>query len=358
MKINFVVPEIVRSGGIRVIFEYANRLTERGHNVMLLTPIIPFNIYGRIWVPHFLKYRIKCVLKYLFKSSTLPLNIFERKFKIKYVIFINDYFVPEADLVIATAWQTAESVYRLKKSKGKKFYLIQDYEIWYGDPNRINESYQLPLNRITISDYLRELLQQKFNAESVKITIGRDYNKYSNDNKIYHNPRAILFMDHPLENRNIDGAINTIRKIKLRYPEVRIMCFGLSRFHKMPDFVEFYQNPSEDAIVNLYCSSDIFLFSSKYEGFGGPPAEAMACKCAVVGNAVGALPEYAINGRTAVLCDPNDPEELFDGVCRLLDNEDELKRISGAGFEQVRKTLNWDSVLDKFEELIKKTKLN
>jgi len=79
-------------------------------------------------------------------------------------------------------------------------------------------------------------------------------------------------MDHPLENKNTIGAVEIIEKIKQKYPQIKVMCFGLSRFHKMPGYIEFYENPDEDTIVKLYCDSDIFLFTSKYEGFGGPPA--------------------------------------------------------------------------------------
>ena len=354
MKINFVVPEIVRSGGIRVIFEYANRLTERGHNIKLFTPIIPFNIYKGIINLPFIRYRIKYAFRYLFSKSVIPSNIFEKKFEIKFILFANNFFMPPADAVIATAWQTAESVYRLKKSKGKKFYLIQDYEIWYGRAEKINESYTLPMNRIVISEYLRRLLREKFNADSEKILIGRDYDTYKNLSKIYHTPRTILFMDHALDNKNTLGAISIIEKIKLKYPGTKVMSFGLSRFHKMPDYVEFHENPYENKIVRLYCDSDIFLFTSTHEGFGGPPAEAMACKCAVVGNAVGAMPEYAVNNETAILANPDKPEELYNGLCYLLDNENELKRISEAGCNYVKKILNWDISLDKFEELISK----
>jgi len=41
MKITFVLPDVGISGGARVVFEYANRLTERGHNVHIVYPIIP-----------------------------------------------------------------------------------------------------------------------------------------------------------------------------------------------------------------------------------------------------------------------------------------------------------------------------
>jgi glycosyltransferase involved in cell wall biosynthesis len=353
MKINFVVPEIVRSGGIRVIFEFASRLVNKGHNVTLYSPIVPFNIYRGSLNLSFSLYRVRTFVKYLLGNNPLPANIFEHNFTVKFVPSVTNLFVHDADAVIATAWQTAESVHRLTESKGKKFYLVQDYEIWYGNPIKINESYRLPLNKIVISEYLKNLLKEKFGADSTKLLIGRDYEKFNNRNKVYHNPRTILFIDHVLENRNTKGAIEILERLKQKYPEIRILCFGLSKFHRIPEFMEFYENPDDELIVQLYCASDIFLFTSKYEGFGGPPAEAMACKCAVVGNAVGALPEYAINNETAILANPDNPDELYNGICYLLDNEKEVMRISEAGYNHVKKILNWDNIIDEFEMLLK-----
>ena len=40
----------------------------------------------------------------------------------KYVLSINNFFVKEADAVIATSWPSAYRVNKLNKDKGKKFY--------------------------------------------------------------------------------------------------------------------------------------------------------------------------------------------------------------------------------------------
>lgn len=58
MKINFIVPEITRTGGMNIIFQYANRLLERGHDVELYSPIIPFNLHknGIRW--YYFKYQL------------------------------------------------------------------------------------------------------------------------------------------------------------------------------------------------------------------------------------------------------------------------------------------------------------
>jgi len=356
MKINFLVPEISRTGGMRIIFEYANRLTERGHNVILYSPIVPFNNYKGMLKKYYLKYRINYAKDFLKNSKKLPENIFKRNFEIKFLWLFNNYSVRNAEVTIATSWTTSYIVDKLNKSKGKKFYLIQDYEKWNSNVKYVNRSYTLPLNKISVSVYLKNFLLNKFNSDSVVILNGIDFVKFNNPDKEYNEPKRILFMDHSLENKNTKDAIDTVIKLKSKYEDLKFKCFGFKKYHQMPEYIEFIENPDEEQIVRLYCESDIFLFTSKNEGFGLPPAEAMACKCAVVGNGVAALPEYSENMKSAILTSPDNPEELLKGVEYLINNGDELKRISIAGYENVRKILNWDKSIDKFEETIIKTK--
>ena len=159
-------------------------------------------------------------------------------------------------------------------------------------------------------------------------------------------------MDHLLENKNSEVAIEIVKKLKTKYPSLRIKCFGMRKYHSLPDYIDFIEDPDDKQIADLYRESDIFLFTSRSEGFGLPPAEAMACKCALVGNAVAAVPEFAENMVSAILTSPENPEELFKGAEYLLNNAVELKRISLAGYENVRKILNWDIAVDKFESLL------
>jgi glycosyltransferase involved in cell wall biosynthesis len=50
----------------------------------------------------------------------------------------------------------------------------------------------------------------------------------------------------------------------------------------------------------LYHTATITAYASKYEGFGLPPVEAMACGAAVVASAVGALPQVVGDGAVLV----------------------------------------------------------
>ena len=74
MRINFLVPEIVRSGGIRTVFEYANRLTALGHEVTVYTPVIPFNAYRPKLKLPIVKHQLKYALKQAAGKPYMPVK--------------------------------------------------------------------------------------------------------------------------------------------------------------------------------------------------------------------------------------------------------------------------------------------
>jgi len=86
----------------------------------------------------------------------------------------------------------------------------------------------------------------------------------------------------------------------------------------------------KDELVRLYQSAAALLFPSRYEGFGLPVVEAMACGTPVVAAPEPALQEVA--GDAAVFAD-----DLADGVRRALA---ERERLSAAGIQRA-KAFSW-----------------
>jgi glycosyltransferase involved in cell wall biosynthesis len=86
----------------------------------------------------------------------------------------------------------------------------------------------------------------------------------------------------------------------------------------------------KDELVRLYQSAACLVFPSRYEGFGLPVVEAMACGTPVVAAPEPALREVA--GDAAVFAD-----DLADGVRRALA---ERERLSAAGLERA-KAFSW-----------------
>ena len=94
-----------------------------------------------------------------------------------------------------------------------------------------------------------------------------------------------------------------------------------------------------DADDNIYrhilSGAKLFIFPSYYEGFGLPPAEALALGIPVLSSNRGSLPE--ILGNAARYFHPDNPRELADVICEVLYNNSLMEKMTAAGVKIVQK---------------------
>ena len=86
---------------------------------------------------------------------------------------------------------------------------------------------------------------------------------------------------------------------------------------------------SDDALHALYASATVVWYPSRYEGFGLPVVEAMACGAPVVASDSSSIPEIA--GKAALLVAPGDPGAHADAIAGLLTDPLAREQLSSAG---------------------------
>ncbi len=96
---------------------------------------------------------------------------------------------------------------------------------------------------------------------------------------------------------------------------------------------------SDDELVKLYNTADLYLRLPLVETFGIPPLEAMACGCPVVTTNVGSLPE--IVGDAGILKNPDDIDGIVKAVHEVLMNEGLREDMIKRGLERA-KMFSWE----------------
>jgi len=324
VTITIVLPFVNLTGGIRVLLDYANHLHDEGHRVTVIYPLWPYRFH---FTRHeqFLEFR-----KQLRSGPDIPW--LDLRCRLRRVPFIANAFLPRADVVVATSWPTAHSVARLDASRGTKVQVLFHHESGTGPEARICQTYALPFHRISLSRSVRALLETEFNCRIHDLVPGGvDTSVFFPDGERLNDTVLMLYHNDP--RKGASDGLEALALLHDRRPHARIRLCGTVRPEQLPSWISFDFHPGDAELRRLYSTSTALLYPSRYEGFGLPPLEAMACGCPVVTTDVGAVSEFAENRRNALVVQPRDVHGLAAALEELLSNERLRAELSEAGLK-------------------------
>jgi glycosyltransferase involved in cell wall biosynthesis len=262
-------------------------------------------------------------------------------------------YIPDGDAVIGTFWAIAEHMREYQPSKGVQFYLFQHYETWGGPQERVDAVWKSSLIKVVISTWLLQIGQMLKATDMTLIPNGIDHARFKMHQPIENRPPRVAMMYSNIPWKGSSDGLAAVLFAKQRIPELQAILFGVGdRGSDVPDWIEYRKDPSQDELVEeIYNRAAIFLCSSHTEGFALPPAEAMACGCAVVSTDCGGIRDFSENGTTALLSPPKCPEALGKNLARLLEDDSMRRRIACSGRTRIQK-FTWDRSVEALEKLI------
>ena len=351
MHITFVVNSFSRqpTGGLKIIYQYANHFAERGHTVTIVfcvsNPVAKYEVK----VPYAVRYMAQ---KAIVQKGPRWYPLDNRVKKI-YTTAMTAQTIPDGDAVFATAIGTARPVADLPSCKGKKYYLIQDFENWSCSDDEVYATYNLGMTNIPIAKWLADIVQEKTGKEPYYIpnAIDTDLFHVKTENRLRY-PHSIAMIYQRGEHKGFQYGYQVCLKLKENYPDLRCHIFGLSkREPEWPQWIKYTENATQEQLVGIYNSVSVFLCSSVEEGFGLCGAESMACGCAFATTGYRGVYTYAKNEENALISPVKDVDALYQNVCRLFDDGELRTRLSQKGRKDIEK-MSWNNAFDKMDRLI------
>ncbi|MBN1694073.1 glycosyltransferase family 4 protein [candidate division WOR-3 bacterium] len=109
-----------------------------------------------------------------------------------------------------------------------------------------------------------------------------------------------------------------------------------------------------DDIPQLLSLTDIFILPSLTEGTPLSILEAMSMKLPVIASRVGGVPEVVSDGKTGLLVNPGNPDEITDAVLKLLKNPKIRKEMGAKARKIAKKKFALEHCVREHEKLYKR----
>ena len=204
---------------------------------------------------------------------------------------------------------------------------------------------------LAVSEAAKTLAVQDFKLDPARVLVAHN----GVDPRVFHltdRPRedtlivATASSDIPL--KGLDVLLDAFRTITQARPDLRLIVVGkLNRASLKTAFdpecahanVRFVSNLANTEIAALYGRAALVIAPSRFEGFGLPAAEAMACGAPVLASDAGALPE--VIGEAGLLFPSGDPDALARAALDLMAAPDERRALSAAGAARAQAAFCW-----------------
>ena len=355
MKITFVLAIADPSGGVRVVSIYADRLKRRGHDVSVI-----------VRPPRAATFREKARSALTGRAlpaaaRTGPSHLDNLDVDVRYIDAhrpITAADVPDADVIVATWWETAEWIETFPASKGVKVYFIQHYEVHANQPvDRVDRTWRLPMHKITISRWLADLARDQFGDADVSLVPN------SVDLKQFHSPPrgkqptpTVGLMYSLVSFKGCEVSLKAFELASKVVPRLRLLSFGYrdpTPELPLPPGAQFIRQPAQDRIKDIYGQCDAWLFSSRTEGFGLPLLEAMACRTPVIATPAGAATELCAGGG-GILVPLDDSGAMAQAIERVARMPDPAWREMSDRAYATASRYTWDDATDLFEKSLRR----
>lgn len=256
-----------------------------------------------------------------------------------------------ADVVVATAWQTAFRA-RALGDVSARAYFVQDHEIEFfsGSYQRrwAEDSYRLGLYPVTAGSWLAQLMRETYGQDASHFELGVDAELYRPVEGVARRENVVAFYGRGwTPRRAVPVVLAAVSELKRRRPETELWSFGESWLQPIDVPVDNRGILSGPELAQLYSEATVGLVLSM-TNYSLVAQEMTACGMPCV-ELDAPSSRAAFGADSAVELAPLDPTAIAEHLARLLDDPQLRARRVAAGRELLA-TRTWAAAAERVEE--------
>jgi GT2 family glycosyltransferase len=323
IRVIYVLQTLGWSGGIKMVFDHANRLDKKKFSV---------EIWG---------------LDHHDCPWHLDKDVKLRTFK-NYEQ-LGAALEPEEAIKVATWWETAFPVWMASVIHGIPVYFIQEIETWFYPNDVMAQSavvscYRKEFKNMTTSQYnLEEIRNMGLIATAVPCGFDKAVNHpisgmKRDDNTLASNGRSFF-------QKNLEFTLEGWQAMGDKRPNF-LMYGGEPELARRDKRITYVTKPSDEEVNEIFNKATVFIQTSRHEGFCLPLLEAMATGAPVVCTDAHGNRDFCENGKNCLIVEHDDVEGLKKALTKLF-NDPELRGRLGSEAKKTAENYEWDKVMKK-----------
>lgn len=171
----------------------------------------------------------------------------------------------------------------------------------------------------------------------------------------------ILFVGNIIRQKGLIELVEAFFKLKKEYSLASLYLIGAKKddafYHELIHRIEkeeandvhIYDAMKQQEVAVWMAAAEMFVLPSHLEGFGLVALEAMSCHTPVVGSRVGGL-AYLLGDGAGVLVEPRNPDSLFEGMKKILDDVELRKKLVQKGEARAQEN-DQERIIDRILQL-------
>lgn len=351
MRITFLLSSLWLSGGVLLVVDYANRLSQRGHAITIVLPAGATDMAVRN--------KLDAAVQII--ESNRHLTKPSPPWQLALQVLALVQATPPTDIIIATHTPTTIPVVllHLLQKAPHHAWLYMDFDEMFRQRalerfllQRMPRYFEMIM---PISQPLAVEVRDKTKAEIVVTGAGlarrEHFAKSAHLNGTDRTVR-LLYVGDSRPRKGLREFLAAATFVQQQLPNLELLIVSkepLTVVTTVPYQLHIY--PADEVLGALYRHCDVFISSSWGEGLGYPPLEAMACGTPVVLTDSVGVRDYAQHEVNCLVVPPRDPEALAAATLRIVHDPVLAQHLVVQGQETVRH-YDWDVVIDRVESAL------